>query len=74
MDPEIKEKVLGRVEVRATFKVPKVGMVAGCYVTEGKITNKSKVRLICDGVVIHEGHLASLKRFKDDAKEVEQGF
>jgi len=74
LDPEIKEKVLGRVEVRATFKVPKVGMVAGCYVTEGKITNKSKVRLIRDGVVIHEGHLASLKRFKDDAKEVEQGF
>jgi translation initiation factor IF-2 len=74
LDPEYKENVLGRVEVRATFKVPKVGTVAGCYVTDGKITNKSKVRLIRDGVVIHEGNLASLKRFKDDAKEVEQGY
>lgn len=74
LDPEYKETVLGRIQVRATFKVPKVGIIAGCYVTDGKITNKSKVRLIRDGVVIHEGSLASLKRFKDDAKEVEQGY
>lgn len=74
LDPEYKENVLGRVQVRATFKVPKVGIIAGCYVTEGKITNKSRVRLLRDGVVIHEGTLASLKRFKDDAKEVEQGY
>ena len=74
LDPDYKEKVLGRVQVRETFKVPKVGMVAGCYVTSGKITNKAKLRLIRDGVVIHEGSLASLKRFKDDVKEVEQGY
>jgi len=74
LDPEYRENILGRAEVRETFKVPKVGVVAGCYVTNGKITNKAKVRLIRDGVVIHEGSLASLKRFKDDAKEVEQGY
>lgn len=74
LDPDYKEKVLGRVQVRETFKVPRVGMVAGCYVTSGKITNKAKLRLIRDGVVIHEGSLASLKRFKDDVKEVEQGY
>ena len=74
LDPEYKEKVIGHAQVRETFKVPKVGLVAGCYVTNGKITNKSKVRLIRDGVVIHEGALASLKRFKDDVREVEQGY
>ena len=74
LDPEFKEKTLGRAEVRATFKVPKVGTIAGCYVTEGKITNKSKIRVIRDSVVVHEGEIGSLKRFKDDTKEVEQGF
>lgn len=74
LDPEFKEKVLGRAQVRETFKVPKVGTVAGCYVTDGKITNKAKVRLIRDGVVIHEGGLASLRRFKDDVRDVEQGY
>lgn len=74
LDPDHKEKVLGRAQVRETFKVPKAGVIAGCYVTNGKITNKSKLRLIRDGVVIHEGNLASLKRFKDDVKEVEQGY
>ena len=74
LDPDYKEKVLGRAQVRETFKVPKVGLIAGCFVKDGKITNKAKVRLIRDGVVIHEGSLASLKRFKDDVKEVEQGF
>lgn len=74
LEPEYKEHVLGRAQVRETFKVPKIGIVAGCYVTEGKITNKAKLRLIRDGIVVHEGPLASLKRFKDDAKEVEQGY
>lgn len=74
LDPDLKEMILGRAEVRATFKVPKAGVIAGCYVLEGKITNNAQVRLIRDGVVIHEGKIESLKRFKDDAKEVAQGF
>lgn len=74
LEPEQKEVFLGQVEVRALFKVPKVGMIAGGYVLEGKITNKSHVRVVRDGVVIHEGRLQSLKRFKDDVKEVAQGF
>jgi translation initiation factor IF-2 len=74
LDPEYKEVVLGRVEVRKTFKVTRVGTIAGCYVTEGKITRDADVRVIRDGIVIHEGHLDSLKRFKDDAREVMQGY
>jgi len=74
LEPELKEKYLGRAEVRATFKVPKVGTIAGSYVIDGKIKNKSKVRIIRDGIVIYEGNIASLKRFKDDVKEVEQGY
>jgi len=74
LEPEYQEKYLGRAEVRATFKVPKVGTVAGSYIVDGKITNKSKVRVIRDGVVIYEGEIGSLKRFKDDVKEVEQGY
>jgi translation initiation factor IF-2 len=74
LEPEFKETWLGQVEVRNTFKVPKVGLVAGGYVLEGKITRNSEVRIIRDGVVIFQGKLASLKRFKDDAKEVAQGF
>lgn len=74
LEPERREVTLGHAEVRATFKVPKVGTVAGCYVTEGKIVNKSMVRLIRDGVVVYEGRIASLKRFKDDVREVAQGF
>ncbi len=72
--PEEKEEVLGRAEVRATFKVPKVGIVAGCYVTYGKITRNANVRVLRDGVIIHEGKIASLKRFKDDVTEVQQGY
>ncbi len=72
--PEFKETWLGQVEVRNTFRVPKVGLVAGGYVMEGKITRNSEVRIIRDGVIIFQGKLASLKRFKDDAKEVVQGF
>ncbi|MGF7186020.1 translation initiation factor IF-2 [Desulfitispora alkaliphila] len=74
LDPDIKEVVQGRAQVRATFKVPKAGTIAGCYVIDGKITNSSKVRVIRDGVVIHESDIDSLKRFKDDAKEVVQGY
>ncbi|MDK2984950.1 MAG: translation initiation factor [Clostridia bacterium] len=74
LEPDVKEVVLGSVEVRAIFKVPKVGTIAGCYVTEGKVTNNSKVRVIRDGVVVHEGEIESLKRFKDDVKEVSQGY
>ncbi len=72
--PDLKEVILGQAEVRALIKVPKVGMVAGSYVVDGKITSKAQVRVIRDGIVVHEGHLSSLKRFKDDVKEVMQGF
>lgn len=72
--PVLKETWQGQVEVRNTFKVPKIGLVAGGYVQEGKITRNSEVRIIRDGVVIFQGKLASLKRFKDDVKEVVQGF
>ncbi len=74
LDPEFKEVDIGKVEVRATFKVPNAGMVAGCYVLEGKITRNSKIRLVRDGIVVHEGDIDSLRRFKDEAKEVVKGF
>lgn len=74
LDPEFKEKVIGMVEVRQTFKVSKIGTIAGGYVTEGKVQRNAGVRLIRDGIVIHEGKLSSLKRFKDDVKEVSQGY
>ncbi len=72
--PEKKENVQGLVEIRQTFKISRVGTVAGCYVTEGLIRRNSRVRLLRDNVVIHDGELASLKRFKDDAREVKAGF
>lgn len=74
LDPEYEEKVIGQAEVRETFKVSKVGTIAGSYVTDGKITRNSGVRVIRDGVVLFEGEIDSLKRFKDDAKEVQQGY
>lgn len=74
LDPEFAEKVIGQAEVRQTFKVSKVGTIAGSYVTDGKITRNSGIRLIRDGVVIFEGAIDDLKRFKDDAKEVSQGY
>ncbi len=74
LDPEFKEVVLGKIEVRETFKVPGVGIIAGAYVTEGKAVRNAEVRLVRDGIVIHEGKISSLKRFKDDAKEVQHGF
>ena len=72
--PERKEAVLGTVEVRNVFKISKVGTVAGCMVTDGLVRRGSQVRLIRDGVVIHTGELDSLKRFKEDVREVKSGF
>lgn len=74
LDPEFKEEVLGKVEVRDTFKVPNLGTVAGGYVTEGKIRRSAEIRLVRDGIVIHEGTISSLRRFKDNVKEVMQGY
>lgn len=74
LDPEFKEVVLGSLEVRNTFKVPGVGIVGGAYVTDGKVVRNEQVRLVRDGIVIHEGRISSLKRFKDDVKEVTQGY
>ncbi|MBC3085975.1 MAG: translation initiation factor IF-2 [Staphylococcus capitis] len=74
LDPEYEEQVIGQAEVRQTFKVSKVGTIAGSYVTEGKITRNAGVRVIRDGIVLFEGELDTLKRFKDDAKEVAQGY
>lgn len=72
--PDIKEVILGRVEVRQTYKVSAVGTIAGCYVLTGKITRNSEVRILRNSIIVHEGHLASLKRFKDDVKEVNTGY
>jgi translation initiation factor IF-2 len=74
LKPKFREVVLGRAEVRAVFRIPRVGAVAGCYVTEGKIERAANVRVVRDGVVVHEGKFASLKRFKDDVREVGAGF
>ncbi len=74
LDPEFQEKIIGQAEIRQTFKVSKVGTIAGSYVTDGKITRDSGIRLIRNGVVIFEGQIDALKRFKDDAKEVSQGY
>ena len=74
LDPEFKEEILGKVEIRNTFKVPGVGIIGGAYVTEGKVVRNAEVRLVRDGIIIHEGKISSLKRFKDDAKEVAQGY
>ena len=74
LDPEYKEEILGKVEIRNTFKVPNVGIIGGAYVIEGKVQRNAEVRLVRDGIVIHEGKISSLKRFKDDAKEVAQGY
>ena len=74
LDPDIKEVELGSSEVRQLIKVPKVGVIAGCYVLEGKIINIAKIRVIRDGVIIHEGDIDVLKRFKNEVKEVAQGY
>ena len=74
LEPEIREVTLGTANVLQTFKVPRIGIVAGCIVNEGKITRDAMVRVIRDNIVIHEGRLASLKRFKDDVTEVMSGY
>jgi len=74
LSPEIKEEIIATVEVRETFDIGKVGTIAGCFVREGKITRNTKVRIIRDGIVIYTGDLGSLKRFKDDVKEVSSGY
>jgi len=74
LDPSRKEEVLGRAEVRQVFSVPKIGKIAGSYVTDGKVARNANVRVIRDSIVIYDGKLHSLKRFKDDAKEVAQGY
>ncbi|EJX6941532.1 translation initiation factor IF-2 [Listeria monocytogenes] len=74
LDPEFQEKIIGQAQVRQTINVSKVGAIAGCYVTDGKITRDSGVRIIRDGIVVFEGEIATLKRFKDDAKEVAKGY
>ncbi|MTI70005.1 MAG: translation initiation factor IF-2 [Firmicutes bacterium] len=74
LDPEFKEVTIGRAEIRAVFKVPNIGNVAGIYVQNGKITRNSQVRLLRDNIVVHEGEISSLKRFKDDVKEIATGY
>ena len=74
LDPEFEEKVIGNAEIRQTFKVSNVGTIAGCYVTNGKVSRNAGIRIIRDNVVIHDGKLISLKRFKDDVKEVANGY
>ena len=74
LDPKYEEKVIGNAEVRQTFKISNVGTIAGCYVISGKVERNAGVRVIRENVVIHDGHLATLKRFKDEVKEVGKGF
>ena len=72
--PKFQEMVIGHAEVRQTFKVSGVGTIAGCYVTDGKVQRAAQVRIVRDNIVIHEGVLSTLRRFKDDAKEVSSGY
>lgn len=74
LEPEMTEKVLGRAEVRHLFKHSRVGTIAGCYVTDGKVTNNAMGRLLRDGKIVHQGRISSLKRFKEDVKEVSSGY
>jgi translation initiation factor IF-2 len=72
--PEFQEKVVCNIEIREVFNITKVGTIAGCFVLDGKVNRNTKVRIIRDGIVVHDGELGSLKRFKDDVKEVNKGF
>ena len=73
LEPEFKEAYLGRIEIKKVFNVSKVGYIAGCVVVDGKVKNDSNIRILRDGIVMYEGKLSSLKRYKDDAKEVVAG-
>ncbi|HXB41979.1 MAG TPA: EF-Tu/IF-2/RF-3 family GTPase, partial [Bacteroidia bacterium] len=72
--PEFVEKITCNIEIREVFNITKVGTIAGCYVLDGRVNRNTKVRIIRDGIVIHSGSLGSLKRFKDDVKEVVSGY
>jgi translation initiation factor IF-2 len=74
LSSKIEEQIVGTAEIREVFKITKVGTVAGCYVLDGKLSRNNKIRLIRDGIVIYTGELGSLKRFKDDVKEVARGY
>ena len=74
LSPEMKEEISGTAEIRETFKISKIGTIAGCMVLSGKLFRNSRIRIIREGVVIHDGELSSLKRFKDDVKEVAKGY
>jgi translation initiation factor IF-2 len=74
LSPEMKEEITGTAEIREIFKISKVGSIAGCMVTDGKIFRNSRIRIIREGVVVFTGELATLKRFKDDVKEVAKGY
>ena len=74
LEPKLKKVFLGRVEIRKVFKISRSGTVAGCFVVKGKITRSSRVNLVRNGEVIFEGNISSLKRFKDDVREVAEGF
>ena len=74
LEPVVREEILGRAEVREVFRVPRVGNVAGCYVTEGKVLRGVNVRVIRDNVVVYDGTIGSLRRFKEDVKEVASGY
>ena len=72
--PKFREVALGSVEVREVYQITGAGIIAGCYVTDGKVTRNAQVRLVRDGIVVHEGNIASLQRFKDAVREVAQGY
>ena len=72
--PKFREVALGQIEVRNTYKISSIGTVAGCYVTDGKVTRSAQIRVVRDGIVLAEDKIASLRRFKDDVKEVAQGY
>ena len=74
LEPLLQERVIGHANIKEIFKVPKVGAIAGCQVTDGKIDRKAKIRLLRDDVVVFDGKIASLRRFKEDAKEVMSGY
>jgi len=74
LDPEFEEKIMGHAEIREIFKASSVGTIAGCYITEGKVTRNAKVRIVRDGRVIYDGSLDTLRRFKDDVREVASGY
>lgn len=74
LEPKVEEKIVGNIEIREVFKVSKVGTIAGCYVLDGKVARSNKIRIIRDGIVVHSGELDSLKRFKDDVKDVSKGY